>query len=600
MMLDTFHQILKEKQVTPVFQPLVDLRSGFILGYEGLIRGPEQTSFYSPLALFDAARQCGRVWDLEELCCHELIASFRRQGLAGKLFLNSSPDMMMRMLGLARRDCRAGLPQLAGMDWSRLVVELTESERTDSYYHLHQATEMYRQEGLQFAIDDLGEGYASLRLWSELRPEYVKIDKYFVRDIDTDMLKQQLVRSICDIANHAQSTVIAEGIETEAELRTLRYLGVACGQGYLLSRPQPAPPARLEPGLAVLFGPAAGHSRPLSQERHAMSVRRLLRSAPAVADNTPTNRVYDLFQSHPDLSAIALLCDGRPTGILRRSQLYDQLARPYHRELYGNKPCSMFIETSPLIVDSDTSLLELGALMSQGADDTLSDGFIITSEGEYMGLGSSVELMREITQIQITTARYANPLTQLPGNVPINEHIDALLRNRTSFAVCYADLDHFKPYNDLYGYRKGDDLLRAMAELFTRHAVRDADFVGHVGGDDFILVFTSPDWARRCQMILDELACELEPLYLSEHLQAGGYLAENRQGVPVFHPLVSLSLGVVLVDRPEQYSGSLIAELATSAKAQAKKIQGNALFVERRHPETPVRQAQFSREIVLQ
>ncbi|XOT97951.1 EAL domain-containing protein, partial [Alcaligenes pakistanensis] len=103
--------------------------------------------------------------------------------------------------------------------------------------YLNQAIELYRQEGLQFAIDDLGEGYASLRLWSELRPEYVKIDKYFVRDIDTDVLKQQLVRSICDIASHAHSTVIAEGIETSAELRTLRYLGVACGQGYLLCRP---------------------------------------------------------------------------------------------------------------------------------------------------------------------------------------------------------------------------------------------------------------------------------------------------------------------------------------------------------------------------
>lgn len=600
MMLDTFHQILKEKQVTPVFQPIVDLRSGFILGYEGLIRGPEQSGFHSPLALFDAARQCGRLWELEELCCRELTASFTRQGLAGKLFLNSSPDMVMRLLASTRQERRAALPQLADMEWDRVVVELTESERTVTYDHLSQATELYRQEGLQFAIDDLGEGYASLRLWSELRPEYVKIDKYFVRDIDTDMLKQQLVRSICDIANHAQSTVIAEGIETEAELRTLRHLGVACGQGYLLCRPQPFPPPQLEPAQAALFGPAAVRSRRSAQGRNSMSVRRLLRTAPAVSDHTPTNRVYDLFQSHPELSAVVLLRDGRPTGILRRSQLYDQLARPYHRELYGNKPCSMFIETAPLIVDCDTSLLELGTLMSQGADDALSDGFIITSDGEYMGLGSSVELMREITQIQIMTARYANPLTQLPGNVPINEHIDALLRSRESFAVCYADLDHFKPYNDLYGYRKGDELLRAMAELFTRHAVRDADFVGHVGGDDFILVFTSADWSQRCHAILQELARELEPLYLSEHLQAGGYLAENRQGMPVFHPLVSLSLGVVMVDRPELYSGSLIAELATSAKAQAKKIQGNALFVERRHPEDMISQSRFSCGTVMQ
>ncbi|MFA5610781.1 MAG: EAL domain-containing protein, partial [Alcaligenes sp.] len=237
MMFETFHQILLEKQVTPVFQPIVDLQSGLILGYEGLIRGPKDTSFYSPLALFDAARQCGRLWDLEELCCHTLVNSFNQQGLAGKLFLNSSPDVVMGLLPSARIEPRTGMPQLDGIDWSRVVVELTESERTDSYDYLNQAIELYRKEGLQFAIDDLGEGYASLRLWSELRPEYVKIDKYFVRDIDTDVLKQQLVRSICDIANYAHSIVIAEGIETGAELRTLRYLGVTCGQGYLLCRP---------------------------------------------------------------------------------------------------------------------------------------------------------------------------------------------------------------------------------------------------------------------------------------------------------------------------------------------------------------------------
>src|SRR5690606_20037539 len=122
----------------------VDLRSGFILGYEGLIRGPEQSGFHSPLALFDAARQCGRLWELEELCCRELTASFTRQGLAGKLFLNSSPDMVMRLLASTRQERRAALPQLADMEWDRVVVELTESERTVTYDHLSQATELYR------------------------------------------------------------------------------------------------------------------------------------------------------------------------------------------------------------------------------------------------------------------------------------------------------------------------------------------------------------------------------------------------------------------------------------------------------------------------
>jgi diguanylate cyclase (GGDEF)-like protein len=109
--------------------------------------------------------------------------------------------------------------------------------------------------------------------------------------------------------------------------------------------------------------------------------------------------------------------------------------------------------------------------------------------------------MREITQMQIHAARYANPLTQLPGNVPINEHIDRLLESGTRFWVCYFDLDHFKPFNDVYGYRRGDDVIQLTGNILTSNCDPDRDFVGHIGGDDFMVLFqseTGSSAARRC------------------------------------------------------------------------------------------------------
>jgi diguanylate cyclase (GGDEF)-like protein len=262
--------------------------------------------------------------------------------------------------------------------------------------------------------------------------------------------------------------------------------------------------------------------------------------------------------------------------------MLDRLARPYHRELYGNKPCAQFIENVPLIVDHQTSLQDLSHLITEENPHHLSEGFIITEEGRFIGVGTGLDLIREITQMQIHAARYANPLTQLPGNVPINEHIESLLTSGAAFAVCYCDLDHFKPFNDLYSYRKGDEVIQIAANLLREHTDPKRDFVGHIGGDDFIIVFRSPDWHIRCERVLERFAPATAHLYKEEHLAAGGYVTENRQGAPVFHGLVTLSLGVVQVSTALACSSHQLAEAAAMAKTQAKKLPGNSLFVERR------------------
>lgn len=577
-MLSLFNSVLRDAALTPLFQPIVDLNDGRIIGYEGLIRGPADSPLHAPTVLFEAARRHGRVGELETLCHRKHISSFARLKLGGKLFLNMSSDVMTSELP-------AGYipgPEAEDGDngGGQIVVELTEAAGTASYESLREVAGRYRGRGLQLAIDDLGEGYSSLRLWSELRPEFVKIDKHFVQGIEADPVKRQFVRSMVEIAREAGARLVAEGIETEAELSTVRNLGIACGQGYLLGRPSATPPRELPPELTRMLtrrlAPSGG-SRP-----GMATARKILREVPTVADSLPTNEVYAIFQKQSELQVLAVLREGEPLGLIHRTRMLDRLARPYQRELYGAKHCSHFIENAPLIVEQNTSLQDLAHLFTENNPHHLFEGFIITEQGRFIGVGTGFDLLREITQIQMDALRYANPLTQLPGNVPINEHLELLVESGEPFAVCYVDLDQFKPFNDLYGYRHGDEAIQITAQLLRAHADAERDFLGHIGGDDFILIFRSSDWPRRCQAIVDEFPAATRGLYRKEHLDAGGYIATNRQGQDVFHHLLSISLGIVRLDGGLLYSSAQIAEMAASAKSQAKKVSGNALFVERR------------------
>ncbi len=232
-------EILARRQLSALFQPIVDMHSGSIIAYEGLIRGPSDSPLHAPLQLFKVARACGLSVEVEHLCRRVVLERYAELRLPGKLFLNVSPEMLLQRD--ARHGETLGIIQQLGIAPEQVIIELTENQPTYDYAAMREAVRHYRAMGFQIAIDDLGEGFASLRLWSELRPEYVKIDMHFIQGIHLDPVKLQFVRSIQGIAETSATRVIAEGIETAAELLAIRELGVAFGQGYHLGRPAALP-----------------------------------------------------------------------------------------------------------------------------------------------------------------------------------------------------------------------------------------------------------------------------------------------------------------------------------------------------------------------
>jgi diguanylate cyclase (GGDEF)-like protein len=586
MLLSRLHEIIEQRQLTALFQPVINMQRGEIVGYEGLIRGPSDSPLHSPLNLFKVARTNNLSVQVEHLCRRVVLERFAELALPGKLFLNVSPEMLMEPE--ARRGETLGYINEIGINPDRVIIELTENQPTYDYDLLRDAVMHYRGMGFQIAIDDLGEGFSSLRLWSELRPEYVKIDMHFVQGINHDPVKLQFVRSIQEIAEESGTLVIAEGIETSTELLMIRDLGIAYGQGYHIARPHPAPASQLSAEVAKSLNTngVAVYPQKSVFENNVVTAMKLLRIVPSVSPDMTNNQVYDVFRADHDLQILPVVDKDIPVGLITRPDLIDRFAQPYLRELYGRKPCTLFMDARPLIADKDTSLQDLSQIIVEADRHHLSNGFIITDEGRYLGMGTGHDLMREITQMQIQAARYANPLTLLPGNVPINEHIDRLIQNGARFAACYADLDHFKPYNDVYGYRKGDDVIQLTGRILAANCDPSRDFIGHVGGDDFIILFQSEDWEQRCTDILNSFEPAVLEHYSNDDRERGGYISEDRRGRKVFHSLISLSLGVVRVDPGQYLSHHQIATAASEAKKQAKKIPGNSLFVERRQGST--------------
>lgn len=575
------YDILARRQLSALFQPIVNMQTGDIIAYEGLIRGPSDSPLHAPMNLFKAARASGLTVQVEHLCRQVILERFAELELPGKLFLNVSPECLLQ------RDARHGdtlaYIHQAGINPDRVIIELTENQPTYDYELMRDAVRHYRDMGFQIAIDDLGEGFSSLRLWSELRPEYVKIDMHFIQGINNDPVKLQFVRSIQEIAEKSNTRVIAEGIETQAELLVIRDVGVANGQGYHLGRPHPQPArtssaevikALARTGVAVY--PQRG------VEKNAATIVKLLNHVQTVPSSMTNNDVYEIFLKEPKLLIIPVVDGDQPLGLISRFEMIDHFARPYQRELYGKKSCRQFMDANPLIADQHTTLQELSFRMVQADAHHLFNGFIVTDQGRYLGLGTGHDLMREITQMQINAARYANPLTQLPGNVPINEHIDRLLESGTRFWACYVDLDHFKPFNDVYGYRRGDDVIQLTGNMLTERCDANRDFVGHIGGDDFMVLFQSEDWEARCEGILADFERNVREFYSIEDRERGGYLSEDRQGKKVFYSLMSLSIGVIRVDPRQYYTHHQIATAAAESKRQAKKIHGNSLFLDRR------------------
>ncbi len=570
--------IIANQKLTSLFQPIVCLRTKTIFAYEALIRGPSDSPLHSPVNLFSVAESSGQTVLLERGCRKANIKQFAEQKLSQKLFLNVSPDVLLEP-GFKKGETLKVLEE-CNISASKVTIEITEQHPTENYQLMRDAISHYRNMGFEIAMDDLGAGYSGLRLWTELLPDYVKIDRHFIQNIDKDPVKLNFVRSLKSMATATNCELIAEGIETEEEYHAIENLGIRLVQGYYFARPD---------ALAVKDIPTSVFSFQMVNKQSCalkplVCVKKILQEARSVDPRTSNKKVLGIFQKESQLKLLPVIEAGKVRGLIYKDQFLTQLfASQYGLELYGNKSIQSFTGEMPMVFDEYTSIEQVSQQLTENLRTDIA--FIITRGGLYGGVGTVMDLLQLITQQQVQNAKHANPLTLLPGITPINQLIDSLLVKQTRFTIAYFDLDNFKPFNDVYGYDKGDQAIKLLAGLLSDSVADGQGYVGHIGGDDFIVVFTGQDWENSCKTVLSVFKQSVLNLYSQKEQQAGGINSFDRKGNPCFFPLLSISVGIVNADAMLCCQSHIdIADLAAEAKHQAKKTEGNSYFINRRMP----------------
>jgi hypothetical protein len=254
----------------------------------------------------------------------------------------------------------------------------------------------------------------------------VKADKHFVRGIARDPVKLQFLRAIQHIAENSGSQVIAEGIEGAEDFRVAKDIGIACGQGWFIGRPAERP-TRAARGRGRLRRHARARGGGAAASRRDRAARQdLIHAVAPVAPARRSRRCCGASSPRPAPPRCRCVRESASRACSRAPRSSSWPRAPTARAC-SSVPASRWLERRRSRSRRAWTLSALTALLVESDPRHVADGFVIVSQGRYLGMGRTADVMRALQSSRVLAARYTNPLTMLPGQVPINEHLERLL-----------------------------------------------------------------------------------------------------------------------------------------------------------------------------
>jgi diguanylate cyclase (GGDEF)-like protein len=570
--------IITNKRIRSVFQPIFNLHSGEVYAYEALSRIIGPSSFSNPEILFSAAAQHNLTEELETLAIRTALDTASAIGLDRLITLNICPSLLV--LGDRKPENEPFIIKELAKVKSKVILELTERFFIPNDNFFSDNLHFYQGQGLRIAIDDLGCGFAGLKMLAQIEPAMVKVDRFLISGIDRSTQKRMLLESIVSFCHKMNSLVVAEGIETEADLRVVMDLKVDLGQGYLFAMPDQRPqkcPQNIKELISSYRSAGFGKAYPVNH------VGSLVQSVEPIQSSALVETLVERFQADENLAVVPVLDGIRPVGIVHKHKLFYRLGQRFGFALHTNKPISNIME-SAVLLDAGTALDDVSRIVLNRDESNIYDALLVTQTGTYIGIVKVSSILEAISAQKLSMALQANPLTGLPGNNLIKEEVESRLSGNRIFAVCYFDLDNFKPFNDFFGFAQGDRVIRFVGDFLTSRLKQwdPLAFMGHVGGDDFVAVCKATGIENFCQSVLDSFQREIQSFHDPESIERGYYTSTDRHGNPCRFNLLSLSIAVVSNRNRVFSSFAHIASVASEVKKKAKKIAGNSYYIDGR------------------
>lgn len=568
--VELFHKLIEEQNISSVYQPIVSLQDGQVMGYEALTRGPVDSPFHSPLVMFQYAEQQGDLYRLEKLAREKAIQGSILEHPQQMLFINISSHVLDDPGFVPGKTLE--ILQEYGLRPNNVVFEITERSSIEDFTLAKKILAHYRTQGYRIAIDDAGAGYSSLQAIAELQPDFIKIDRSLIENIHQNKVKAYILETFVTFAQKMNISLIAEGIEQVEELAKLTQMGVHYAQGFLLGKPSTKPMQVQDAHKMVIW-----QYRNIQGGNMTWHIGGLKTPVGVFHTKVLISEVADYFKRNQEAVGVVIVHDETPKGLVMRDRLFQHLAGQYAYSLYWNRTIDSIMDASPLIVDEQMAVEVVSQMATSRAIHHLYDLVIITSHGKMAGIASIRTILESITNVRMESARVANPLTGLPGNLQINREISKRIKESEPFQVIYADLDYFKWYNDRFGFQKGDQLIQYTADVIQQAIAfygTPYDFVGHVGGDDFIAISTTLSPQLLCQEIINRFEMGVKVFYEGEDWE---YVVD-RSGNQVESEGVTLSLSLVICNCESPITLDYISQTAAQLKKKSKSHQGSIYY----------------------
>ncbi|WP_323595982.1 GGDEF domain-containing protein [Aliarcobacter butzleri] len=538
------------------FQPIIYSHSGKIYAVEALLRNVNEIpGLMSIDDLFDLAFNDDYLYELDLQLREKAISKFSKIKQSNlKLFYNLDNRIIYNKN--YSQGNTAKILKKYNLNKDSICFELSEKGTAIEQNALSTMLQRYKESGYKIAIDDFGIGVSGLKLLYFSEAHIIKLDRFFITNIDQDSKKKLFCSSIIEMAHIMGMQVIAEGIETAKEFYTCKDIGADFIQGYLVQKPT----TNIDKIEKIYNNICSLISEDKRASQNNFIDEKFIENILPLNVNTSLYDLFLHFKENTKSHFIPITDEfGNFLGIIYESDIKKISYSQYGLSLAQNRTFSStllkYIKPA-LSVEISWGIDKILEIYNLNSNNSL--GIFITSSDKYIGFINLNSLLTLSYKRNIEIATNQNPLTKLPGNNQIEKFIDkSFKKNQKDIThIIYFDFNDFKPFNDIYGFRQGDRAILIFSELLQKRYSKDS-FIAHIGGDDFFVGLKNKDKEDVFELtsnVQDEFRNSAKNIYSKEDKKNGFIISKDRFNEKRRFELLSVSAAIIEINSKSDIS----------------------------------------------